>query len=163
MYRPSFRADNPPLKLALQLSGITLGNNWECMADKKLSEILAYEVERIAFAGTVYSEATLTLQIHPLTFLQLLAWRGVAHIGEHEILRVVDWDSYDSQLIEELSRILFTSFARLIFGEQEHTGGPWVLRNVSTQAKVEEGGIIRLPEHSEIKKRGRVVERVKVL
>ena len=133
------------------------------MADKKLSEIVTYELERIAFEGTVFSESTVTLKVHPLTFLQLIAWSGVAHLDEHEILRVVDWSSHDSQLIEELSRILFTSFPRLIFGEEEHTDGPWVLRSVSTQATVEEGGIIRLPEHSEIKKRGHVVERVRVL
>jgi len=43
------------------------------MADKTLSEIVAYELERIAFEGAVFSEATVTLQIHPLTFLQLIA------------------------------------------------------------------------------------------
>lgn len=134
------------------------------MAEKKLSEIVTYELERIAFEGVVFSDATVTLQIHPVTFLQLIAWRGVAHLDEHEILRVVDWSNHDRQLIEELSKILFTSFPRLIFGEEEHTDSPWVLRSVSTQAqvKVEEPGI-RLPEHSEIKKRDQVIERLKVL
>jgi|GEM_PF-4669680 hypothetical protein len=54
------------------------------MADKTLSEIVAYELERIAFEGAVFSEATVTLQIHPLTFLQLIAWSGVAYLDEHE-------------------------------------------------------------------------------
>lgn len=132
------------------------------MADKKLSEIVTYELERIAFEATVYSEATLTLQVQPLILLQLIAWRGVAHLDEHEILRVTDWSSHDPQLIEELSRILFTSFRRLLFGDQGHTDRPWVLRSVSAQATVEESGI-SVPDYSEIKKRGQVVERVRVL
>lgn len=132
------------------------------MVNKKVSEIVTYELEQIAFEGHVFSEATVTLQIHPLTFLQVIAWRGVAYLDEHEVLRVVDWSAHDPQLIEELSQILFTSFRGLIFGKQEHPDGPWVLRSVSGQATVEESGIY-VPDYSEIKKRGQVIERLKLL
>ena len=72
------------------------------MADKTLSEIVAYELERIAFEGAVFSEATVTLQVHPLTFLQLIAWSGVAYLDEHEILRIVDWRCTVMSVSEDL-------------------------------------------------------------
>lgn len=120
----------------------------------KLTDLLTFHVESFSALGFDFREFVVTTKSSPEELIQLLAFDGVAHLDGGGVLNVEGWDEIPEGVMKELRMTVFTSFQRISDGwRAPAVGGTFALTSVASEATVQKGGVISLPDYKEAKKR----------
>ena len=123
---------------------------------KSIRDLLSLTVTTYKAFGRDFTETKLFLRVEPSLVIQMLAWDGVAHLHDGNVIHVTDWNQLSKDAIWELKNTLFTTYPGIISGKNKRNrDGSYELTGISTTATVEDGGMITLPDHDQVLKNRR--------
>ena len=119
-----------------------------------LKELAKFSVNKFVAEGYEFTEEKIHVIEHPSILIQCLAWNGVAYREDGSLVRVKGWESLPDHVLGQLGAVLLTTYQSVLNGKNRpNEDGSYDLLSVSGTSKVEEGGLVSVPDYEQAKKR----------